>query len=114
MTQEMTFNPRAAICGALLEALRARVPEADATGLPWAEAAARLDVKAYPWTEALHQPRAQVGGVLAVGGLFAVVGAGDARTQGLAALQLGLGAGLLGLGVWLLVGGIRKVRAART
>jgi hypothetical protein len=68
-TLKPSFDPQAPGCRAVLELLRTRCPGADATMAPWAEAAVRLAVKAYPSAEAFLQPRTLMGAML----LFAAV-----------------------------------------
>jgi hypothetical protein len=96
---------------ALIEALRARVPGADTTALPWADAAARLGAVARPWYEDFLHPRTVIGVVL-LGANAVTAGSvhGDRSER--------LGAGIAALtmtvvAVALIVSGVRRSRARR-
>lgn len=84
-------------CAAMLEALGARLPQADLTKLPWPEAAARLGVAAAaPW----YSDWKIIGGVVLIGAA-ALAMALPTRPRGGSEL-----AGYLGGGVVVMLGGL--------
>ncbi len=108
------FDPATPDGRALLDALRARLPAADATGARWPAAAARLGVVARPWYEGFLQPRTTIGIVLL--GATAAANADLAETRDRYEL---LGRGLVGVtvtivAVVLIVSGVRRARAQAT
>jgi hypothetical protein len=110
-TRATSFDPRAPACQALLVALRARIPAADATTGDWAAAAARLGITARPWYEVFSQPRVAIGVALLGAGAFANTHPPATRNAGER-----LGAGLFGVtvmvaAIWLIVSGVRRARA---
>jgi hypothetical protein len=60
-SRAIIFDPTTDAGRELLGALRARLPAADTTGLPWLDAAARLAVPAHPWYEGFLHPRSFLG-----------------------------------------------------
>lgn len=59
--RRIPWNPGELGCIEALAALRARLPDADATGLPWEQAAARLGVTTRGWREWLSEPLSTIG-----------------------------------------------------
>jgi hypothetical protein len=111
-TRKMSFDPRAARCQDLLAALRVSIPAADATGLVWDAAAARVGVTARPWYRVFLEPRTSIGIVL----LGAAAFANTSMMSASASREERLGQGIVGVGasavaIWLIVSGIRRARA---
>jgi hypothetical protein len=111
--QRTMFDPKSPECRALVEALHARFPAADATKLPWAEAAGRLGVVARPWYEGFTHPRSMIGMILlgangfAVGTMPATRDSAERFGQGIVTLTISV------LAILLLVSGFRRTRAKK-
>ncbi len=107
--QRTLFDPASPACRAFLDALRARLPVADATQLAWPDAAARLGVTARPWYEGLLHPRA-VFGIVMLGANAATAGIvahGDRAER----MGAGIGARAITLvAIYLIVTGVRRSR----
>ncbi|HTJ43512.1 MAG TPA: hypothetical protein VL463_15515 [Kofleriaceae bacterium] len=107
------IDPETPDARALIEALRARLPAADATELAWPDAAAKLGVDAHPWYEALFHPRTMIGITLLAANSVAASGMEVPRDRD---ERLGQGIGLLVVSIvaiWLIVSGVRRTRARR-
>ncbi len=107
--KKFAIIPSEPACQAMLAALRARLPQADLTSLPWAEAAARLGVSAAaPWFVDWRI----IGGVVLVGA-SAIAMALPTRPKGGSELAgYMFGGGLVSLiGVGLIIFGLVKRRA---
>jgi hypothetical protein len=93
----VAFDPTNPIAQDALAALRAVIKRADAdtTSLPWAEAAARLGVKAHGWRDALLSRWGVIGISLVAGA--AGVAAMQALTGGHEAAEVRLGRGIVQL-----------------
>jgi len=111
--QRTMFDPKAPDCRALLDVLHARLPAADATKLPWVEAAGRLGVVARPWYEGFTHPRSIIAMVLLGANGFA---AGTMPATGDSAERFGQGIVTLtvfSIAILLLVSGFRRTRAKK-
>lgn len=107
------FDPSSPACRDFLAALRARLPAADLTALPWPEAAAKLGVVARPWYEGFLQPRVTLGVLML--GANAAASSMTAKTHDRAEL-LGQGIAMLAVtivAVYLIITGVRRGRRDR-
>ncbi len=76
-THRIPFDPTHAQAKSALDDLRGRCPDADLTGLPWPEAAARLEVKTKGWQDGIvSNGRIMVGLLLLAGAVGSGVVAG--------------------------------------
>jgi len=109
----LPFDPRSQVCQHALEALRARLPDADLTQLAWPAAAKRLGIERRPWHQAVNNPQVITGivVVLVVNIVANLLRDFESRATGLVALCYAVVMlVVLGMGITLLVRGIRAGR----